>query len=83
MNLIGSVNIQYSDNGETLLSFATPKTNRDAMEAAKKAIKNDTNKTVTHIARNPPEHGANVWSAFAIRDKHLAWITLNEVTVPG
>ncbi len=85
MNLIGSVNIQYPSDGqnETLLSFAEPKGNGDAMKAAEKAIKDDTGKAVANIQRCPPQYGANMYSAYALNNKHLAWITLNEVTVKG
>jgi hypothetical protein len=85
MNLIGSVNITLEKgNQEILLSFAQPKSNKEAMGRAENSINLELPKgaKVTEVRRQAPQYGANSWSAYA-GNKHVAWITLNEVTVPG
>ena len=83
MNLIGSVNIQMAEtHREILIAFAAPRTNKVAMEAAKNEIENHIKGPITHVGRVAPEYGSNVWgvqSGFAT----VAWVTMNEVTVPG
>lgn len=82
MNLIGSVNIQMAkDNSEVLLSFAQPKTNRAAMDAAKKSIKDDCGRNVVDVRRNRAIAEPNLWCALNSDYETIAWITLNEVTV--
>lgn len=84
MNLIGSVNVTLAKgNQEILLGFAQPKSNKEAMERAKKSIELELPKggKVTEV-RRCSSGGNNSWSAYS-QNTHVAWITLNEVTVPG
>lgn len=85
MNLINSVNIQIEkDNSEILLGFAKPKTNREAMDRAERAIQEETGKSVTEVRRCAPQY-KNTWTAYGGngRTKLLGWMTLNEITVAG
>lgn len=83
MNLINSINIQMAEtHQEILVSFCSPRSNKVAMEAAKNEISNHIKSPITRVARVAPQYGNNVWSVqsgFAT----VAWVTMNEVTVPG